>query len=385
MKFIKIIILMILPLMLGACEAGFDSILNDASNADAALASVTLSAGSISPAFERGVTSYTVNAGANTDSLNITAVPVKSDSKMQYSIDSGTWSDLSGAQAVSGLLAATNYTKKFEIQITSNDGKGIAIYSFTVVSQLTKIKVTYNGNGNTGGTVPSDSTDYLVGAEVTVKSSWSSTTGNMVKIEDTSVTTSKAYRCSGWTDGTNTYAEGDKFTVSSSSVTLTAVWTEYAVGDTGPSGGKVFYVGSGYTTGVSSGNWRYMEAAPSDVGYYKWSSSSASISQTDAQDIGTGYENTQAIVNTNSSDNNAAVACNSQNYCSYSGWFLPSINELLIMGTVCGLDTDYPTDYPIGYWSSSQYTSSQACRDVRNSIWSIEKNIGCYVRAARRF
>jgi len=76
--------------------------------------------------------------------------------------------------------------------------------------------VTYQGNGNTGGTVPVDSTTYQQGQTVTVL-------GNMGSLCESN--------CSlvGWNtkaDGTgSTYAQGQTFTMGSASVTLYAKWT----------------------------------------------------------------------------------------------------------------------------------------------------------------
>ncbi len=76
--------------------------------------------------------------------------------------------------------------------------------------------VTYNGNGNTGGTVPVDSTNYEQGQIVTVLGN----TGNLVK---------SGYIFSGWNtqaDGNGTtYAQAQTFAMGSANVTLYAKWT----------------------------------------------------------------------------------------------------------------------------------------------------------------
>ena len=71
--------------------------------------------------------------------------------------------------------------------------------------------VNYNGNGNTGGTVPADTDQYMSGNTVTVKSGTPTKTG---------------YTFGGWSDGSgHTYSAGQTFTMPSGNVTLTAVWT----------------------------------------------------------------------------------------------------------------------------------------------------------------
>lgn len=79
--------------------------------------------------------------------------------------------------------------------------------------------VTYDGNGNNGGTVPLDSNRYAQGAEVTVLGN----TGNLVK---------SGYTFAGWNkarDGTEmNYEANDTFNMGSADVTLYARWIESA-------------------------------------------------------------------------------------------------------------------------------------------------------------
>jgi uncharacterized repeat protein (TIGR02543 family) len=76
--------------------------------------------------------------------------------------------------------------------------------------------VTYNGNNNTGGSVPIDSTNYQQGQIVTVLGN----TGNLVKTN---------YTFAGWNTQANgsgaTYTQGQTFAMGTANVTLYAVWT----------------------------------------------------------------------------------------------------------------------------------------------------------------
>ena len=76
--------------------------------------------------------------------------------------------------------------------------------------------VTYDGNGNTGGNVPTDSTEYEQGQNVTVPGN----TGGLIK---------SGYSFAGWCvskEGTgDSYTEGQTFTIGSADVTLFAKWT----------------------------------------------------------------------------------------------------------------------------------------------------------------
>ncbi len=145
MKLKRIILLMMLPLILAGCESGFDDMLDDANIGRAALQSATISVGSISPAFNRGVTSYIINESSTINTVTLTTVPAKSDAKMQYRIDGGAWADLAGSQAVTGIRTASNFTKKYEVQVTSGDGKGIVLYTFTVKGMPFAIGDSYGG------------------------------------------------------------------------------------------------------------------------------------------------------------------------------------------------------------------------------------------------
>lgn len=117
--------------------------------------------------------------------------------------------------AISGtpttLQAATSYT----ITASNPYGNTTATISITVNPPL--YTVTYIGNSNTGGLVPTDSNSYSQGDTVTVKSN----SGNLVKT---------GYIISGW----NTQADGNgttytlgsgSFTMPANNVTLWAKWT----------------------------------------------------------------------------------------------------------------------------------------------------------------
>ncbi len=90
-------------------------------------------------------------------------------------------------------------------------------------SSASKYGVTYNGNGNTSGSVPSDATAYQKGETVTVLGN----TGSLVKT---------GYSFNGWNTlasgyGT-TYTVGENFTMGTANVTLYAQWTASASGYT---------------------------------------------------------------------------------------------------------------------------------------------------------
>jgi uncharacterized repeat protein (TIGR02543 family) len=100
--------------------------------------------------------------------------------------------------------------------------------------------VTYNDNGNTGGSVPIDSTNYEPGQTLIVLGN----TGNLVKA---------GFSFSGWNTEANgsgtSYTQGDSFAMGSANVTLYAEWTPTYT---------VTYSGNGATSGsvpVDSNNY----------------------------------------------------------------------------------------------------------------------------------
>ena len=100
---------------------------------------------------------------------------------------------------------------------TSGGGSSSTTYYHSTPECITEtvLSVTYNGNGNTSGSVPTDATEYKKDNQVIVLGN----TGTLAKT---------GYTFSGWNteaDGTGTtYAAGDKFTITENT-TLYAQWT----------------------------------------------------------------------------------------------------------------------------------------------------------------
>ena len=242
--------------------------------------------------------------------------------------------------------------------------------------------VTYMGNGNTDGTVPVDSSTYIEGETVTVLGN----TGALLNIDGATT----AYRFDGWNTEANgsgdDYAAAATFTMGSSDVTLYVKWTAYALRDTGPAGGLIFYIATDYTSG-----WRYLEAAPASTdSSAAWSDPHATLIGTDTS-IGIGQANTAAIVTALSGveTGRAAQLCDALSVGIYDDWFLPSSLELGHMYTELSA-------YGVGgfsdgdYWSSSEYTADPVYAwnqyfpgGATSYGWA--KTTTNYVRAARSF
>jgi len=143
----------------------------------------------------------------------------------------------------------------------------------------------------------------------------------------------------------------------------------YVIGDTGPSGGIVFYDKGRITNG-----WRYLEAAPQDLeGSYKWASSgkeTTALIHVQGAVIGTGKRNTNDILeyDTNAP---AAKACVDYNLNGYNDWFLPSKDELNLMLTnlvALGCYFNTTGDDSSWYWSSTDSNSED--NNGRKQVWS---------------
>lgn len=132
----------------------------------------------------------------------------------------------------------------------------------------------------------------------------------------------------------------------------------YALGDTGPAGGLIFYDKGSYSDG-----WRYLEAAPSDqstqIQWYNYTYGTYVATGATGTAIGTGQANTTAIVAAQGAGNYAAQLCNDLTEGGYSDWFLPSKDELnwmrenLYLKGIGGF-----TDG--SYWGSSEFNAYDA-------------------------
>jgi len=171
-------------------------------------------------------------------------------------------------------------------------------------------------------------------------------------------------------------------------------WTKtYALGDTGPGGGKVFYYSAaGFTMTDTNELCHYLEAAPSDMlSGLAWASNgyeSTDIPGTETA-VGTGRKNTALILATDA-DAPAAKACKEYDGGDKTDWFLPSGDELSLLST----NRSYVGNMKIdSYWSSLQVNNVgawyQNFSGVQGSNGDFDygdyKNRAFLVRAIRAF
>lgn len=149
---------------------------------------------------------FTAPTGYEIKSIVITFTTAKDDlsfSPEGYSLSgtTGTWAGSSATVTMSRPSNADSYAQ-------------ISKFTVTIGSTSNLLTVTYDANGATSGSVPTDSNEYESGAEVTV-------------LENTGILAKAGYVWAGWNtkaDGTGTdRAEGSKFNISENT-TLYAKW-----------------------------------------------------------------------------------------------------------------------------------------------------------------
>jgi ribosomal protein L40E len=163
-------------------------------------------------------------------------------------------------------------------------------------------------------------------------------------------------------------------------LTPTQEKSSYKIGDRGQAGGIVFY-----DKGNNSDGWRYLEAAPPDLGEAEWGVFAIDVSGTGTA-IGCGKQNTRIIADAvvihyllgegiitcdkqntriiaddsskRGKSGTAAQMCDSYAYGGYGDWFLPSRDELDLLYKNLKAKGLGGLDY--SYWSSSQSNPSNA-------------------------
>ena len=154
-------------------------------------------------------------------------------------------------------------------------------------------------------------------------------------------------------------------------------------------GGIIAYILQSGDPGYVAGEVHGLIAAPSDQSYTIWGSQwgceGTAITGADGTAIGTGNQNTLDIMAGCSEPGIAARICGDLVLNGYSDWYLPSIDELVML---------YHSKWTIGgfidteYYSSSEYDSSHAL--IYEFYFGVQieyftKSMECHVRAVRSF
>jgi hypothetical protein len=161
----------------------------------------------------------------------------------------------------------------------------------------------------------------------------------------------------------------------------------YKVGDTGPGGGIIFY-----DKGNSSGGWRYLEAAPAmtDKEVTRTLPGERQFGRAGNSRLGAGKSNTEimsAILDRSGGGINTAYwICYNLNINGYDDWYLPSLDELLLLYNFYN-EYNLAGFYTAKYWSSTHKEEGYVLVvDFRNGQeGTISSGAGTRVRAIRQF
>jgi hypothetical protein len=219
---------------------------------------------------------------------------------------------------------------------TESKAQNTAIAGYTITS--------------TGGAIAS----YAISPSAPTGLTFSTSTG-LLSGTPTTVQSATAYTITA-TNTTSTATQTFTLTVTAATC---ATGGACVLGETGPGGGKVFYVASSNftSTGSDCGTaCKYLEAAPSDhSSTVAWCSNTSSSLGVTGTGIGSGMSNTATAYSTCTSG--AIQVAADYTYNSKTDWHLPSKDELAQLyaqrTTVGGFSYDY-------YWSSSEYDAGAA-------------------------
>jgi TolB-like protein len=145
----------------------------------------------------------------------------------------------------------------------------------------------------------------------------------------------------------------------------------YAIGDTGPAGGIVFY-----DKGSFSGGWRYLEAAPVEIEFSAPLGAVRDNVNTQTA-TGQGRRNTQLIVeqsNRSRENGMAAQRCAGIDFDGFKDWFIPSKDEMDLLYKNLRSSN-------IGGFGSGRYASSS--QSGRASVWIPDFGNGRQTDAAK--
>ena len=295
---------------------------------------------------------------------------------------------------VSGLTAGTAYTFKVKTLNVKNESSwSDASASVTpglpgAPSAPTIGAVT--ATGATTATVAFTAPGFNGGSAITQYKATSNPGGITATVSQPGSGTIPITGLSANTAYTFTVAATNALGTSVSSNASTSVRTMYAVGSTGPGGGKVFYVS---TTGFKCGptltsTCNYLEVAPPLAGAVAWctvhqaSNNVSSVTGAYGTDIGVGYYNSLLIVSKGCGTGAAGVA-RAYTGGGLSDWHLPSKDEqgqIVTNNTKAGLGLS-----GVYYWGSSDFDGWEAWTINHNTMKTYQKNLDATVLPIRAF
>ena len=299
----------------------------------------TLSSSSETRTVNTAATGFTVSStGGDIASFAISATPPGMSFNTSTGALTGTPNTVAGATAytITATNASGSATQTFTLTVA------IVAPAFTISSasetKASGSAITGYTISLTGGAIAS----YAISPAAPAGLTFNTTTG-LLSGTPTTVAAATAYTI------TATNASGS----ATQTFTLTVTAAVYTVGQTGPGGGKIFYVAATpFACGPTmSSSCTYLEAAPSGwnggsdpirtwaqsspVDYQRTTVNNANSPETaTASIIGSGYSNTRAIILQGNNNPDSSAAALADAYSPNIGgvviddWFLPSLREL---------------------------------------------------------
>jgi len=334
------------------------------------------------------------------NSITVTAVAAPANGQtVEYGISttnnaaSATWQD---SPAFTGLTAGTTY---YIFARSKENG------AFNAGTPSAGLQVATTGSGKAAGatvSAPTATGATITADSITVTAVAAPANGQTVEYAKN---TTNAAPSTGWqnspaftelTAGTTYYIfarskENGTFNAGTPSAGLQIVTTggiSYAIGETGPGDGIVFYYSEAGFTVAGLGTCHYLEATPvNQATSITWANQYYNVPK--EAGIGKGKANTANIITWHSYDttsNNAAMAAVAYSGGGKNDWFLPSLDELNAMyeaKTHLGISSGI-------FWSSESYGPNSALtQDFESGVQHMLVKLGyggyANVRAIRAF
>ncbi len=291
-------------------------------------------------------TTYYIYTRATDSASNVESAPSSADDSIVKNDAislAGTTQTLSATygRAASDTVTATQGTGTKTFVLTGTSNAGITIDTATANQAVLNVSntvapSTYYETLTATDTLGANAT-YAITLTVSKADTLTITAGNPSTLTYTGSTAifTPTYTTTGLST-VNTIS-GVTYTYSAPTVATCAQGGPCTVGDTGPAGGKVFYVSDtviDVASGISTGG-IYLEAAPAPVDKteYNWCEGGSAPYTTEifanGSEVGTGASNTLTIAN--NCTGGAGYEASHLTLGGYSDWFLPSSGEQIYM------------------------------------------------------
>ena len=168
-------------------------------------------------------------------------------------------------------------------------------------------------------------------------------------------------------------------------LSFTTLTVSSSIGTTGPGGGTIFY-----DKGYVSNGWQYLEVMNSmaTTGNTLWSPTPLQNVNTPATMIGEGDLNMNNITSIYGTGTYAASVCSNSTMGGVSDWYLPNVNEYLVMRENIGPLLIFTGNFY--YWTSEQIDANNAVLMIENTDFittqlSLSKSSNGRCRCIRKF